>query len=227
MAAYEDEETKDALPKLESLEEVIQKEQDFKAQMTKVTRVKEDELDTVFLDRAVGSVLMQEQTHEWFRLVYYASKRLFSLEKSYYVAKRECLKMIYSMKKFRHYLLGWWFFFHVDHSDLLYLVCQQNLTGRLARWMLLLQEFEFEVIHHPGAQHVVVDYLSCLDSGEPRTRIVDEFLDASLFLMRVVADEAQLEQSARRIPSIPSTWYEEMFQFLDSGDMPAFLSCHQ
>ncbi|MCO5552318.1 hypothetical protein L7F22_005829 [Adiantum nelumboides] len=179
------------------------------------------------LDKAIGSVLMQKQTYGWFWPVYYASRRLSSVEKNYFVTKRECLGMIYSMKKFWHYLLGSRFFFHVDHSALLYLARQQNLTGRLARWVLLLQEFEFEVIHHPGAQHAVVDYLACLDSGEPSTRIADEFPDASLFLTRVVADEARLEQSARKIPSIPWTWYEEMFHFLDSGDMLELLSCHQ
>ncbi|MCO5568216.1 hypothetical protein L7F22_021912 [Adiantum nelumboides] len=94
-----------------------------------------------------------------------------------------------------------------------------NLTGRLARWVLLLQEFEFEVIHRPRAQHVVVDYLSCLDFGEPSIGIADEFLDASLFFTRAVADEARLEQSTRRIPSIPWTWYEKMFHFLDSGGL--------
>ncbi|MCO5605422.1 hypothetical protein L7F22_059606 [Adiantum nelumboides] len=39
----------DALPKPEPVEEVIWQECDFEAQMTKVTRLKEDELDTIFL----------------------------------------------------------------------------------------------------------------------------------------------------------------------------------
>ncbi|MCO5550268.1 hypothetical protein L7F22_003749 [Adiantum nelumboides] len=139
---------------------------------------------------------------------YYASRRLSSAKKNYSVTKRECLGMIYSVKKFRHYLLGRRFFFHVDHSALLYLVYQQNLTGRLARWVLLLQEFEFEVIHRPGAQHAVVNYLSRLDSGGPPIGIADEFLDTLLFLTGVVVDEARLEQSTWRNPSIPWTWYE-------------------
>ncbi|MCO5613154.1 hypothetical protein L7F22_067430 [Adiantum nelumboides] len=70
-----------------------------------------------------------------------------------------------------------------------------RLIKRLARWVLLLQEFEFEVIHRLGAQQVKDDYLSRLDSGEPPTGIADEFSDASLFLTGVVADEARLEQS--------------------------------
>ena len=49
-------------------------------------------------------------------------QRLSVAEKNYSVKERECLGMIYSVKIFWHYLLGQIFFFHVDHSALLYLV---------------------------------------------------------------------------------------------------------
>ena len=64
---------------------------------------------------------------------------------------------IYSVNKFRHYLLGKKFTFHVDHSALPYLVSKQELTGKLARWMLLLQEFEFDILYRPGVQHAFAD----------------------------------------------------------------------
>ena len=54
-------------------------------------------------DVAIGSVLMQEQTQGWFRLVYYASCRLSKAKCNYSVTEREGLGMIYSMKKFWHY----------------------------------------------------------------------------------------------------------------------------
>ena len=73
--------------------------------------------------------------------------------------------MIYSINKFRHYLLGKKFTFHIDHAALLYLVSKQALTGKLARWMLLLQEFEFDIQHRPGTQHAVADYLSRIENG--------------------------------------------------------------
>ena len=74
--------------------------------------------------------------------------------------------MIYSIIKFRNYLLSRKFTFHVNHSALLYLVTKQSLTGRLARWMLLLQEFEFDIQHKLGVQHDVANYLSRLKLGE-------------------------------------------------------------
>ena len=89
--------------------------------------------------------------------------------------------MIYSVTKYQHYLLGCKFSFHVGHSELIYLVSKVSLTGKLARWTLVLQEFEFEIYHRPRVQHTVVDYLSRLESREVGDGIQDEFPDAELF----------------------------------------------
>ena len=90
---------------------------------------------------------------------------------------------------FRHYLLGKKFTFHVEYSALLYLVSKQELTGKLARWTLLLQEFEFDILHRPGVQHAIADYLSRLDSGEDGTRVKDDFPDAQLFRVETVQSQ--------------------------------------
>ena len=111
--------------------------------------------------------------------------------------------MIYSIKKFRHYLLGKLFYFHVDHSALVYLVQQQNLTGKLAHWMLLLQEFEFEVIHRPRTQHLVADYLSWIDLGEPPDGVADDLPDAALFMAAPTPKITEADEP--KIPSIPWT----------------------
>jgi hypothetical protein len=102
-------------------------------------------------DIAIGSVLMQKYEKNWFRPVYYASRRLSKAERNYSTTEREALGMIYNVTKFRHYLHGKRFMFHVDHSALVYLVSKASLTGKLARWTLLLQEYEFDIVHRPGA----------------------------------------------------------------------------
>lgn len=42
----------------------------------------------------------------------------------------------------------------------------KDATGRLARWSLLLQQYNFEVIHHPGKVHSNADSLSRRQSTE-------------------------------------------------------------
>ena len=94
-------------------------------------------------DIAVGAVLMQEKEKGWYKPVYYASRMLIKADNNYTVTEREALGMVYSLGKFRNYLLGNKVMFHVDHQALLYLIKKPQLTGRLARWMLLHQEFDF------------------------------------------------------------------------------------
>ena len=47
------------------------------------------------------------------------------------MAKQEVLGMMYSVNKFRHYLLGRKFIFHVDHVVLIYLISKQLEAGQL------------------------------------------------------------------------------------------------
>ena len=94
---------------------------------------------------AIGSALMQLTAPNWYRPVYYSSRKLSTAERNYSTTEREALGMIYSINKFRHYLLSKKLIFHVDHATLLYLVSKQALTGELARFMLLLQEFDFDI----------------------------------------------------------------------------------
>ena len=151
---------------------------------------------------------MQCTPPNWYRPVYYASRRLSAAEKNYSTTEREALGMIYNISKFRHYLLGRKFTFHIDHSALLYLVNKQALTGRLARWMLLLQEFDFQIQHRPGVQHAVGDYLSSLESGEPAEPTYDDLPDAGLFSVTTLPDDKEDE------------WITEMTHFLSTGLPP-------
>ena len=112
--------------------------------------------------------------------------------------------MVYSVNKFCHYLLGNQFVFHVDHQALLCLINKPNLVGKLARWILLLQEFDFTIQHTPGSQHAIADFLSRINSGEPANGgVPDQLLDADLF---AVEEEV-----------IVLDWYDEMMGFLTHG----------
>ena len=116
--------------------------------------------------------------------------------------------------------MGRKFTFHVDHSALLYLVSKQELTGKLARWTLLLQEFEFDILHRPGVQHVVADYLSRLESKEEGIGVKDDFSDVQLF--RVEARKAQEMNEESE-----DEWISEMTIFLSTGIPPEQMSADE
>ena len=71
-----------------------------------------------------------------------------------------CLAVVWAMAHFRPYLYGQKFTLVTDHQPLKWLVESNKLTGKLARWALLLQEYDFEVVHKAGAKNLDVDGLS-------------------------------------------------------------------
>ena len=159
----------------------------------------------VFVDAsniAIGSALMQLTEPNWYRPVYYASGKLSDAERNYCTTEHEALGMIYTINKFQHYLLRQKFTFHVDHATLLYLVKKQTLTRKLARWILLLQEFDFVIQHRPGTQHAVADFLSTIDNGDNALRQDDDFPDSDI--LRIATTGSQEEKN------FPDCWLIEM-----------------
>jgi hypothetical protein len=94
--------------------------------------------------------------------------------------------MVYALQKFRNYLLGKHFKMFTDHYALKYLVNNLVLGGRICRWILLFQEFYFEVIFKPGKLNAGPDHLSRVTNGEEPTNLEDNFPDAQLFSVQVV-----------------------------------------
>lgn len=96
--------------------------------------------------------------------------------------------MVYALQKFPHYLLGGHFKFFTDHSSLKYLVNKPFLEGRICRWLLLFQEFDFEVVVKAIKLNVWPDHLSRLEYGESGVYVDDQLLDAYLLRIEAISD---------------------------------------
>ena len=68
--------------------------------------------------------------------------------------------MVYTLDKFRDYLVMSNIIKFTDHSVLKYLLTKQNVKARLIRWVLLLQEFNLQIKDKKGVENVVADHLS-------------------------------------------------------------------
>lgn len=116
-------------------------------------------LDTDASNIGLGGVLSQEVGGEE-RVIAYASKTLSKSERNYCVTRRELLAVVHFCLLFRPYLLGKKFLIRTDHASLTWLRNLKDAEGQLARWILSLQEFDFDIVHRPGNNHGNADGLS-------------------------------------------------------------------
>ena len=100
--------------------------------------------------------------------------------------KSEGLPMVYGLHKFWHYLLGGHFQMYTDHSTLKYLVNKPVLGEEICRWLLLFQEFDFDVIVKPSQLNVGTEHLSRIESGEEPTSLEDNFPYVQLFAIHMM-----------------------------------------
>jgi hypothetical protein len=90
----------------------------------------------------------------------YASKALTNAELQYLPYEQESLAMVWSMEVFRHYLAGRPFIVRTDCQALQWLKDQRPKGARIQRWLCRLQEFDYKVVHRPGAKSTNVDPLT-------------------------------------------------------------------
>jgi hypothetical protein len=120
--------------------------------------------------------------------IYFSSRKLSTAERNYNTIEREGLAMVYVLQKFRQYLMGGNFKMFTDHSKLKYLVNKPVLGGRICRWPVLFQEYDFEIMVNPGRINKGLDHLSKVEHGEESTSLDDTLLDAHLLAIRKFND---------------------------------------
>lgn len=114
----------------------------------------------------VGGVLYQYDNDGKERPIAYVSQKLNRCQKNYTVTELECMAAVVCVKRFRPYIEGLPFRIITDHSSLKWLMSQKDLSGRLARWSLKLQSFDFKIEHRKGSLNIVPDALSRQDVSE-------------------------------------------------------------
>ena len=148
--------------------------------------------------------------------IYYATKALNEAQKNFNVTEQELPEVVFAFEKFCSYFLGTRVMVHTDHSALRYLMAMKDAKLRLIRWVLLLQEFDFEVMDRKGTEDQVADHLSRLEDEAMRelgdkTDIDDTF-----------PDEHVLAASQGLIP-----WFTGFTNYLASDIIQSDFSFHQ
>ena len=115
-------------------------------------------LQTDASNSGIGAVLMQKHDGKLFP-VCYASKKLSSAECNYSTIEKECLAIVWGFRRFHLYLYGVPFVLQTDHEPLKYMNSAKFANGRLMRWAMFLQSYNFRVEAIKGSENVGADYL--------------------------------------------------------------------
>ena len=96
--------------------------------------------------------------------------------------------MVFACENFRPYILGSHVIIHTNHAVIKYMMAKKDAKLRLIIWVLLLQEFDFEIKDMKGSDNVIVDHLSRLEKPtkeERGTKIKENFPNEQLFQLSV------------------------------------------
>ena len=117
---------------------------------------------TLYTDANGDSISINhtQTQHGHERAILYGGRNFSDTEKKYSVTEREALSVIVAIQKCGPYLLGNHFTVVVDHQALKWLMNLRNPTGRLARGVLTLHGYDFNIQYRPRKDHGNADALS-------------------------------------------------------------------
>ena len=124
-------------------------------------------------DYAVGATLQQDHGNG-LQPVAYMSRKLKPAEINYDTREKEFMALVDACSHWRHYLHSDQpFTLLSDHDSLKYHKTMPHLSGRLARWVEKMAEFDYNIEHIAGSKNVVADALSRRADLRPTAKAPD------------------------------------------------------
>lgn len=120
------------------------------------------ELHTDASQFGFGAVLLQSDDSDDERLhpICYMSKKTSEAQQKFHSYELEVLAIVEALKKFRVYLLGLSFKIVTDCAAFTKTLEKRELATRVARWALLITEYDYVIEHRAGSRMPHVDSLS-------------------------------------------------------------------
>ena len=139
------------------------------------------------------------------RPIWFASRTLTPLERKYDTREKEAIGVRFGLEKFKPYYYPNHVTVFNDHGNLRWLMEQQQ-SGRLARWQLDLQQYNFTISYVRGVNNPVADCLS----RDIDTQVQLMAMTRSRNRIRAVVNEEDVEEdSSLRTYFGDINWYKE------------------
>jgi len=120
----------------------------------------ETELHCDASSHGFGSILLQKQEDGKLHPIFFYSHRTSDAESRYHSFELEMLAIVNSIKRFRIYLQGIRFKIVTDCNSITLTLAKKDINPRISRWVLFLQDFDYQIEHKSGTRMQHVDALS-------------------------------------------------------------------
>ncbi len=90
---------------------------------------------------------MSQKEGKFEKVVAYASKSLIKAQRKFHPMEGECYALIWGIMHFRQYLHMVHFILRTNHKPLEWLAIMLNAHGRKGKWIDMLHDFSFKIIH--------------------------------------------------------------------------------
>ena len=169
----------------------------------------------------LGAVLAQKQPDGTVHPIAYASRSLQPAERNYGISELETLGLVWAVKHFRPYILGYPCTVYTDHAACLSLLSSRNPSTKLARWALTIQEMNLTIKHRSGKKNANADALSRNPTDKETTVLSVTTEHLKDLCENTLPPEAQrqfddIKQEQRSDPDLLP-----MIEYLESGKLPA------
>ncbi|KAG7567995.1 Ribonuclease H-like superfamily [Arabidopsis thaliana x Arabidopsis arenosa] len=178
-------------------------------------------------DYAVGAVLGQ-RIDKKLHVIYYASRTLDEAQGRYATTEKELLAVVFAFEKFRSYLVGSKVTVYTDHAALRHIYAKKDTKPRLLRLILLLQEFDMEIVDKKGIENGAADHLSRMRMEEA-TPIDDSMPEEQLLAVKCykLAYNKKEFEEACAVKEEEFPWYPDLVNYLICGEIPKYLDAYQ
>ena len=94
-------------------------------------------------------------------VIYYISKKMLAYEEKYSPLEKTCVALVWVTRKLRHYMLAFKVLLIARMDPLKYLMEKPVQDGKMAKWVLLLSEFDIKYMTQKFVKgRAIIDHLA-------------------------------------------------------------------
>ncbi|KAI5316794.1 hypothetical protein L3X38_036501 [Prunus dulcis] len=150
------------------------------------------------LERSLGALLAQHNDDGKENALYYLSRTLVGAEQNYTPIEKVCLALVFAVQKLRHYILSHRVILISKADPLRYLMSKPVLSGRIAKWSLLLSEFEIKFVPQKAIKgQALADFLAAHPTPD-NMELPADLPDEEVFTIEALTWQLYFDGAARR-----------------------------